>query len=129
MKKIYAILFLGFLVTIMGLNNDETPLVNNNLKLIIGIMILIYGSYLYYTIDKSTITNIDKTKKNIQTSHKNKSYLFLIVGVILLRSIKWINKNNPSDLNILKFILLAIGIVAVIYGLILFFKEKKESIE
>lgn len=126
MNKPYAIIFFGFLAVIMGIGKDKTELIPSELELIIGISLIVYGIYLIYKPnDESTETET----LTIKQPEKGHSYIYLAIGVVLLKSPSFFDPNNPYELNFIKILVLVFGFGFVIYGLKLFFKEKRDKRE
>jgi hypothetical protein len=51
------------------------------------------------------------------------------IGVLIQKSPKFIDPNNPYELNFMKIVLFVSGLGFAIYGIYLFFKEKKVKSE
>lgn len=126
MNKPYAIIFFGFLAIIMGIGKNETELIPSELKLSIGILLIVYGIYLIYKPSSKNTEFETLTKK---PAKKRRSYIYLAIGVLLLKSPDFFDPNNPYELNLIKILILILGFGFVIYGLNLFFKEKREKQE
>jgi uncharacterized membrane protein YfcA len=126
MNKPYAIIFFGFLAIVMGIGKDESELIPSELKLIFGILLIAYGLYLIYKPTSETTENKIRTISKYKT---RRSYMYLAIGVLLLKSPDFFDPNNPYELNFIKILVFILGIGFVIYGLTLFFKEKKDKRE
>ncbi|WP_308992903.1 hypothetical protein QLS71_015420 [Mariniflexile litorale] len=126
MNKPYAIIFFGFLAVLMGIGKDKTELIPSELKLIFGLLLIAYGIYLIYkpSTEKTEIETLTK-----KPAEKRRSYIYLAIGVLLLKSPDFFDPNNPYELNFIKILIFVLGIGFVIYGLNLFFKEKKDKRE
>lgn len=124
MNKPYAIIFFGFLAILMGIGKNETELIPSELKLTVGILLIVYGIYLIY---KPTSENTEFKTLTKKTAKQRRSYIYLAIGVLLLKSPVFFDPNNPYELNFIKILILIFGFGFVIYGLNLFFKEKRES--
>tara|TARA_R110002033_G_C3732731_1_gene224176 strand:- start:91 stop:486 length:396 start_codon:yes stop_codon:yes gene_type:complete len=126
MKNPYTIIFFGFLAVLMGIGKDKTELIPSELKLIFGLLLIAYGIYLIYkpSTEKTGIETL--TKKQAK---KGRSYIYLTIGVLLLKSPDFLEPDNRYELNFIKILIFVLGIGFVIYGLNLFFKEKKDKRE
>jgi len=110
MNKPNTIIFFGFLAILMSIGNHETEFIPSELKLAIGFLLIGYGIYQIYKPTK-----------------KRRSYIFLAIGVLLLKSPDFFYPNNPYELNLMKILVYIFGFGLVIYGLNLLFKEKREK--
>ena len=126
MNKPYPIILFGFFAVLMGIGKNETELIPSELKLTFGILLIIYGIYLIYkpSTENSEIESL--TKKQ---SKKRRSYIYLAIGALMLKSPDFFDPNNPYELNFIKVLVYIFGFGFVIYGLKLFFKEKREKRE
>jgi uncharacterized membrane protein YfcA len=122
MKTPYAIIFTGFLAIIMGIGKDQNELIPSEIKWLVGILLIPYGIYMLYKPD----TENSKTKALTKI---RQSYIYMGIGVLLLKLPKIIDPNNPYGLNFIKIVLYIFGFGFVIYGLYLFFKERKDKRE
>ena len=64
MKNPYAIIFFGVLAILMGIGKDKTELIPSELKLTIGIILIVYGIYLIYKPSTKNTETENVTKKN-----------------------------------------------------------------
>lgn len=111
---------------IMGIGNDENEVIPSEIKWLVGILIIAYGVYILY----KPKTENSETKTLTKKSNKIRpSYIYMGIGVLFLKSTKIIDPNNPYDFSFMKIALYIIGFGFVIYGIYLFFKEKKEKRE
>ena len=106
----------------MGIGQVKSELIPSELKLIIGILLIAYGIYLTYNAPAQ-----NKKPKSWNVIKKGRSYIFLIIGAILIKTPRFIEPRY--ELTTLKIIMYFFGFLAVVYGLILFFREKKEKKE
>ena len=122
MKTSYTIIFIGLLAVLMGIGEDKTELIPSDLKLTIGLLLIAYGIYLTYKPSS-------KNKKTITPTKIKKRYssIYIIIGAILIKSPRFIEPRY--DLTTPKIIMYVFGFIIIIYGLILFFKEKREKKE
>ncbi len=126
MNKPYPIILFGFLAILMGIGKNETELIPSELKLTFGILLIIYGIYLIYKPSTPISETEILTKKQTK---KQRSYIYLAIGALLLKSPAFFDPNNPYELNFTKIMVYIFGFGFVIYGLNLFFKEKREKRE
>ena len=126
MNKSYAIILFGFLAVLMGIGKNKTELIPSELKLTFGILLIIYGIYLIYKPSTESSETETLTKKQTK---KRTSYIYLAIGALLLKSPDFFDPNNPYELNFIKILVYIFGFGFVIYGLNLFFKEKREKRE
>ena len=126
MNKPYAIILFGFLAVLMGIGKNEAELIPSELKLTFGILLIIYGIYLIYKPSTENSETESLTKKQ---SKKRSSYIYLAIGALMLKSPDFFDPNNPYELNFIKVLVYIFGFGFVIYGLNLFFKEKREKRE
>lgn len=126
MNKPYAIILFGFLAILMGIGKNETELIPSELKLTFGILLIVYGIFLIY---KPTTQNSETEILTKKQTKKRRSYIYLAIGALLLKSPDFFDPNNPYELNFIKVLVYIFGFGFVIYGLNLFFKEKREKQE
>jgi putative Mn2+ efflux pump MntP len=126
MKNPYAIIFFGFLAIIMGIGKDENVLIPSEIKWLVGIVLITYGIYMIYKPNTENSETKTLTKKPTKI---RQSYIYMGIGVLLLKSPKFIDPNNPYELNFMKIVLFVSGLGFAIYGIYLFFKEKKVKSE
>jgi putative Mn2+ efflux pump MntP len=126
MNKPYAIIFFGFLAVLMGIGKDKTELIPSELKLTIGLLLIGYGIYLTY---KPTTENTKTKTLTKKQAKKGRSYIYLAIGVLLLKSPRFFDPNNPYSMSFTKILIWVFGFGFVIYGLTLFFKEKRDKQE
>ena len=131
-------MFIGFLFIVMGLGDDNSGFLSNDLKIISGLIILCYGLYFYYKTDNKTTTKSDIIKHKIKPiTHEKKiinkilkkgySYVYLVIGCLLLKLPEILYSENPYKMDLTKIVIYIVGFILVICGLYLFFKEKKEK--
>jgi len=129
MNKPYAIIFFGFLAVIMGIGDDKTELIPSEIKLTIGFLAIGYGIYLIYR-PKEKFTESSSTSERKKTDKKIRpSYVYLGIGVLTMKLTQYLITNND---NILSFWIIIIGIIGFsisLYGLKIFFKERREKKE
>ncbi len=126
MNKPYAIIFFGFLAVLMGIGKNQSELIPSELKLTFGILLIAYGVYLIY---KPTNRNSETQIQTKKQPKKRRSYIYLAIGVLLLKSPDFFDPDNPYELNFIKILVFVCGLGFVIYGLNLFFKEKRKKRE
>ncbi|REG83355.1 MntP/YtaF family protein [Winogradskyella sediminis] len=126
MNKPYAIIFFGFLAVIMGIGKNASEFIPSELKLTLGIALIAYGIYLIYKPTSEKTNSQTLTKK---LPKKGRSYVFLAIGILLLKSPDFFDPDNPYEMNFIKILIFVLGIGFVIYGLNLFFKEKRKKRE
>lgn len=80
-------------------------------------------------IYKSTSEKINSQTLTKKLPKKRRSYIFLAIGILLLKSPDFFESDNPYGLNFINILIFVLGIGFVIYGLNLFFKEKREKRE
>ncbi|SFZ95291.1 hypothetical protein SAMN05428642_1242 [Flaviramulus basaltis] len=124
MNKPFAIIFFGFLAVIMGIRKSASELILSELKLTIGIALIAYGIYLIY---KPTSENNNSKTLTKKQPKKERSYIFLAIGILFLKSPSFFDPDHEYGLNFIKIFVSIIGFGLVIYGLNLFFKEKREK--
>ena len=122
MNKPYAIIFFGFLAVIMGIGKNASEFIPSELKLTLGIALITYGVYLIYKPTSEKTISQTLTKKR---QKKGRSYVFLAIGILFLKSPSFFDPNHEYGLNFIKILIYIIGFGIVIYGLNLFFKEKQ----
>ena len=82
MNKPLAIIFFGFLAVLMGIGNDKNEFFPSELKLLVGISLIIYGVYLIYKPQ----TKRTELKPQINNAlKKGHSYIYLALGVLLIK--------------------------------------------
>ncbi|WP_044402568.1 hypothetical protein [Lacinutrix sp. Hel_I_90] len=128
MNKPYAVIFFGFLAVLMGIGKEQSELIPSELKLSIGISLIAYGVYLIYKPTSKKSENQIQTKKQPK---KGRSYIYLTLGVLLLKSPDLFTPNHPyeNEMNLIEILVFVFGFGFVIYGLNLFFKEKRKKRE
>jgi hypothetical protein len=126
MNKPYTIIFFGFLAVLMGIGKDKTELIPSELKLTIGLLLIGYGIYLTY---KPTAENTKTKTLTKKQAKKGRSYIYLAIGVLLLKSPRFFDPNNLYTMSFTKILMSVFGFGFVIYGLNLFFKEKRDKRE
>ena len=126
MNRPYTIIFFGFLAVLMGVGKSTTEFIPSELKLTIGILLIAYGVYLMYKPASADTTPETLIKKQ---PRKGRSYIYLAIGILLLKSPVLFDPNNPYELSVVKVLIYIVGFGTVIYGLNLFFKERREKRE
>lgn len=112
----------------MGIGKEQSELIPSELKLSIGIFLVAYGVYLIYKPTSKKAEHQIQTKKQPK---KGRSYIYLAIGVLLLKSPDLFAPNNPyeNEMNLIDILGFVFGFGFVIYGLNLFFKEKRKTRE
>lgn len=112
----------------MGIGDNKGELIPSWIKLFTGLLAITYGLYLLYgpkvKANESESESNKTVSKNTRPSHS-----YLIVGVLLMSLTKYLIKNNDFILNFWIIIVGISGLTISIYGLIMFFKERRDKKE
>ncbi|MEM8763746.1 MAG: hypothetical protein AAGD88_08035 [Bacteroidota bacterium] len=131
MDKSLLYIFFGCLAIAMGFGNDQGEFIPSWAKLAIGVAAIGYGIYLNYFHKVKTYGT--QSNPNSDTRSKSKkarpSYAYLTVGVLLLSFSKYLNQKNEFLLDFWTITVWIAGLALCIYGLYLFYKERREKKE
>ncbi|MEO0504690.1 MAG: hypothetical protein AAF090_00965 [Bacteroidota bacterium] len=131
MNKSLLYIFFGCLAIAMGVGNDLGEFIPSWAKLSIGVVAIGYGIYLsYFQKEKAHNPQSDRISGTEGTNKKARSsYTYLTAGVLLLSFSKYLNQENDYRLDFWNIIVWTAGLSLCIYGLYLFFKERREKKE
>jgi len=115
--------FIGIIYIAMSFGDDSQDLFSNELELIFGIILI--ATAIFLTIKNKKKDGVSKFE-NIPI---RKSYIYILIGILFIKGIAT-NKSLLSFFSIdnvyVILLLMAIGMIITIYGLRLFFQEKKQ---
>lgn len=129
MNKPYAIIFFGILAIVIGIGKDETEFIPSELKLTIGILLIAYGIYLIYGFKEKVIKSDSTSDKKVIFKKIRPSYVYLGTGVLTMKLTQYLITKNDHILTFWIVLIGIIGFIITIYGLKLFFKERKDKKE
>ena len=117
------LVFIGIIYIAMSFGDDSQDLFSNELELIFGIILI--ATAIFLTIKNKKKDGVSKFE-NIPI---RKSYIYILIGILFIKGIAT-NKSLLSFFSIdnvyVILLLMAIGMIITIYGLRLFFQEKKQ---
>ena len=131
MDKSYVLIFFGCLALLMGVGGGKGEFIPSWLKLYAGFIAIAYGIYLRYgQKEKTDVPQSELNyEKRIASKTARPSYSYLIVGVLLLSFTKYLINSNDYILDFWTIIVGISGLTISIYGLNMFFKERREKKE
>ena len=131
MNKSLLYIFFGCLAIAMGFGNNSGEVIPSWAKLGIGVVVIGYGIYLnYFQKVKTNNPQSDRISSTKGTSKKARpSYAYLTVGVLLLSFSNYLNQENEYLLNFWTIAVWTVGLALSMFGLYLFFKERREKKE
>ncbi|WP_299333939.1 hypothetical protein [uncultured Psychroserpens sp.] len=126
MNKPFSLIFFGFLAVIMSIGTNDNELIPSEIKLIFGVVLIVYGIYFM-----SVSSNQNTTTKSLPKSLKKsgRSYIFMALGILLLKSPTFLYPDESYAWNIVVICVTILGFAFLFYGLNLFLKGKKDKRE
>ncbi|MEL6303669.1 MAG: hypothetical protein AAFQ20_02660 [Bacteroidota bacterium] len=131
MDKSLLYFFFGCLAIAMGFGSDQGEFIPSWAKLGIGVAAIGYGIYLKYG-SKTMKGESQSSPNSISATTAKKarpSYAYLTVGVLLLSFSKYLSYENGYLWDFWTIAVWTAGFALCIYGLYLFFKERREKKE
>ncbi|MEO1486149.1 MAG: hypothetical protein AAFU57_10390 [Bacteroidota bacterium] len=131
MNKSLTYIFFGCLAIAMGVGSDQGEFIPSWAKLSMGILALGYGIYLNYSHKTKARANASDSNlnKRIASNKVRPSYTYLTIGVLLLSFSKYLNQENDYRLDFWNIVVWTAGLALCMYGLYLFFKERRKKKE
>jgi len=127
MKKTYGILFFGCLAVLTGIGDDKSEIIPSGVKISIGFLAIGYGTYLMYNTKEKTFKSEFIKNENLERKKTRPSYFYLTIGVLLMSLTKYLIRKNDYIMSFWIIVVGICGFAISIYGLIIFFREKREK--
>ena len=124
MKTSSQLIYFGLFITLLGFGDNTGKLIPSWITFSTGGFALIYGIYLHYKLDNKIFSLKNDWKFDWR---KLSSKVYIVLGILILKMDRFIDFIN--DNFILDSLLFVIGFALMLYGLNLFFKEKRERKE
>ncbi|WP_282075639.1 hypothetical protein [Maribacter aquivivus] len=122
MKTSSQLIYFGLFITLLGFGDNSGKLIPSWITFLIGGLALFYGIYLYYKAENKLFSLNNDWKFDWRALS---SKVYIVIGILILRMDRFIDYINENF--ILDILHSVVGFALMLYGLNLFFKEKREK--